>query len=131
MSRLSRIALMPLVATAVVAFPLAAPPATEAAHPCFAAEAPQITLLGVARAGRPAEFKVTGTLLPWVDWGDGTRPRQRELSDDGTLRHRFARPGRYVVTVVGRNGECCNIEHTSCSTTPSTPDRLAVRVHRR
>jgi len=117
-----------LAAVAWVGLPAAPAPA---AHPCIATIAPQLRIVGTPRAGRPTVVHSDAPTFSRLDWGDDTPARARSTRQDGTMRHRYRRPGRYTIVATQLVSQCCDASHENCSPPSTAKDRLRIRVRPR
>jgi hypothetical protein len=116
-----------LVVSAMLLAAAATPESAGAAHPCFLPADPQV--VGAPRAGTYASILVSGSgRTVRVSWGDGTPTRSRRVRENGTIRHRYRRTGRYRIVVAQPVPECCNVSHTECTPPRTVTHRLRVRV---
>lgn len=99
-----------------------------AAHPCIFPIEPQLRTIGTPRAGRLAAVHSRAQSFDRFDWGDDTPVRPRRTRRDGTLRHRYRRPGRYTIVATQLVPECCDISHENCSPAGEARERLRIRV---
>ena len=111
-------------ATAVAAFPAPA----HAAHPCGTGD-PEVRPIGTLVVGELSRLRYFGVTPLLVSWGDGTRSTPR--SDGNRLRHRFRRAGRLTIRLPTPGGQCCDVEHTSCSEAANRHTEVRVTVRRR